>query len=64
MQKNTSLGCTKVLTRLDTAITTLFIVKERLLIYLNDMHSTNVHFSIALHTIKKALFSECEQENI
>jgi len=64
MQKNTSVGCTKVLPRLDTVLTRLFTVKERFLICLNDMHSPNVHFSIALHTIKKALFSESKQENI
>jgi hypothetical protein len=64
MQKNTSLGCTKVLPRLATALTRLFTVEERFLISLNDRHSPNVHFSIALPKIKKALFSESEQENI
>lgn len=64
MQKNTRLGYTKVFRRLGTALTSLFTVKESFLVCLNDMHSLNVHFSIALHTIKQALFSENEQENI
>jgi len=64
MQKNSSIVCTNVLPRLGTALTRLFTVKNRFLMCLNNMYSPNVHFSIAVLTIKKALFSESGQENI
>jgi hypothetical protein len=61
MQKNTSLGSTKVLPRFGTALTRLFTVKGKLFICLNDMHSPNVHFSIALHKLKRPCFRKANK---